>query len=65
MESGLETKIAGGLPDSEIAGAVSGMMHAFEAFKEANDQRLAEIEQRMADVVTANKVDRIGEALDR
>ena len=65
MESGLETKIAGGLPDSEIAGAVSGMMHAFEAFKEANDQRLAEIEQRMADVVTADKVDRIGEALDR
>src|SRR6266508_3536566 len=65
METGLETKVAGTVPDSEIAGALSGMMHAFEAFKEANDERLSQIEQRMADVVTADKVDRIGEELDR
>ena len=42
METGLETKVAFG-----------DMMQAFEAFKEANDERLAQIETRMgADVVT-------------
>jgi HK97 family phage major capsid protein len=66
MESGLETKIAALPPESEIAGAFGDMMRAFEAFKDANDERLDDIEKRMsADVVTAEKVDRIGEALDR
>src|SRR5919106_6613888 len=66
MERGLETKIAGGMPDSEIAGAFGDMMRAFEAFKETNDERLAEIERRMApDVVTAEKLDRISDGLDR
>ena len=37
METGLETKVAFG-----------DFMQAFEAFKEANDERLAQIEQRMA-----------------
>ncbi len=38
---------------------------AFEAFKDANDERLAQIEKRMsADVVTAEKVDRINRAID-
>jgi HK97 family phage major capsid protein len=38
---------------------------AFEAFKEANDERLAQIEKRMsADVVTSEKVDRISKAMD-
>ena len=62
MQTGLETKIAragsGELQDD--------VMRAFEAFKEANDERLAAIEQRMsADVLTEEKVDRIGAALDR
>lgn len=66
MDRELETKIAGGVPGSEIAGAFNDMMRAFEAFKDANDERLAEIEKRMtADVVTADKLERIGEALDR
>ncbi|MEI8177967.1 MAG: phage major capsid protein, partial [Aestuariivirga sp.] len=54
METGLETKVAFG-----------DMMQAFEAFREANDERLAEIEKRMStDVVTAEKVDRINRAVD-
>lgn len=54
MDTGLETKVAFG-----------DMMQAFEAFKAANDERLAQIEMRMsADVVTAEKVDRINRAVD-
>jgi HK97 family phage major capsid protein len=41
------------------------LLRAFEAFKETNDQRLDEIERRMsADVVTADKLDRINRSLD-
>jgi HK97 family phage major capsid protein len=51
---GLETKVAFG-----------DMMQAFEAFREANDERLAQIEARMsADTVTAEKVERINRAVD-
>jgi HK97 family phage major capsid protein len=58
VTTGLETKIAGGIPHDEL-------MEAFVAFKDANDERLGEIEKRMsADVVTAEKVDRIGKAID-
>jgi len=40
-------------------------MGAFEAFRQANDERLAEIEQRTsADILTSEKVDRISAALD-
>jgi HK97 family phage major capsid protein len=40
-------------------------MEAFEGFREANDERLGAIEKRMsADVLTEEKVDRIGRALD-
>ncbi len=54
MDNGLETKVAFG-----------DFMQAFEAFKEANDDRLSQIEQRMsADVVTSDKVDRINRAVD-
>jgi HK97 family phage major capsid protein len=54
MDGGLETKVAFG-----------DMMQAFEAFKDANDERLAQIEARMsADVVTTEKVDRINRAVD-
>jgi HK97 family phage major capsid protein len=54
MDNGLETKVAFG-----------DFMQAFEAFKEANDERLSQIEGRMsADVVTTEKVDRINRAID-
>lgn len=51
-------------PDA-IADAFDGFMHAFEAFKEANDVRLDEIERKLsADVVTRDKVERINKAVD-
>ncbi len=54
MDNGLETKVAFG-----------DFMQAFEAFKDANDERLGQIEQRMsADVVTSDKADRINRAID-
>ena len=54
----LEMKVAAGTAQDDV-------LIAFEAFKEANDERLAQIEKRMsADVVTAEKVDRIGRAID-
>lgn len=55
MDTTLETKVAFG-----------DVMEAFEAFKDANDERLGQIEKRMsADGVTSGKVDRIGQALDQ
>lgn len=57
----LETKGAGG----ETARAFEEFLEAFEAFKETNDQRLAEIEQRGAsDALVAEKLARIEETLD-
>ncbi|MET3779332.1 HK97 family phage major capsid protein [Rhizobium alvei] len=48
-----------------IADAFDGFMGAFEAFREANDRRLDEIERKLsADVVTTEKVDRINRAID-
>ena len=55
----LETKISGTQAD------YGDVLGAFEAFKDANDERLAQIEKRQsADVVTSEKVDRINKALD-
>jgi HK97 family phage major capsid protein len=55
----LETKVAGSTAEHD------DMFVAFEAFKEANDERLDQIEKRMsADVVTSEKVDRINKAMD-
>lgn len=52
------------VPETMTA-AFDDFMEAFEAFKEANDIRLGEIEQKMtADVVTREKVDRINRAVD-
>lgn len=52
------------VPETMTA-AFDDFMEAFEAFREANDQRLHEIEQKMsADVVTRDKVDRINRAID-
>lgn len=50
---------------SDIGDVYGDFLHAFEAFKETNDQRLGDIERRMsADVVTTDKLDRINRALD-
>ena len=65
--SDLETKIAGaGTPSpADINNAMDDFLCAFDDFKQANDQRLGEIEKRMsADVLTTSKVDRINAALD-
>jgi HK97 family phage major capsid protein len=60
METGLETKIM----SMDDHGLVP-VMQAFEAFKEANDERLDQLEKRMAaDAVTTEKVERINKALD-
>ena len=56
----LETKAI--TPD--IKTAFDDFLAAFEAFKQANDERLAGLETRSADVLTEEKVDRINRALD-
>lgn len=56
-----ETKALG----DDVSGAFDEFMHAFEAFKEANDDRLGQLEKRMAsDVLTVEKVDRISRSMD-
>ena len=57
----LETKDGAG--DREIKDAFGDFLRAFEAFKESNDARLADIEKRGGDVVLEEKVDRINTAL--
>ena len=52
------------VPETMTA-AFDDFMEAFEAFKETNDRRLGEIEQKLtADVVTRDKLDRINRAMD-
>ncbi len=52
------------VPETMTA-AFDDFMEAFGAFKDANDRRLGEIEQKLtADVVTRDKVDRINRAMD-
>jgi HK97 family phage major capsid protein len=49
----------------ELSDAFDEFMTSFETFKEANDERLGQIETRMsADVITSDKVDRVSRALD-
>jgi HK97 family phage major capsid protein len=55
-----ETKAA----TPEIKDAFDDFLRAFEAFKDANDERLAALERRSADVLTEEKVARIDKALD-
>ncbi len=55
-----ETKSGG----PEVSAAFEEFMSAFEAFKDANDQRLGELERRGADAITAEKVERINAVLD-
>src|SRR5438477_6623591 len=60
-----ETKAVLGTPHGQPGLDHSDVMRAFEAFKQANDERVAEIERRMsADVLLEEKVDRINAALD-
>ena len=50
---------------TELRDAFSEFLSAFEQFKDANDERLTQIERRMtSDVVTADKVERINDAMD-
>ena len=61
MTTQLHTKSA---PD-DVAGAFDEFARAFEAFRDTNDTRLAEIETRLtADVVTEEKLQRIDAAVD-
>lgn len=63
----LENKAAhDGAPSSlDVVEAFDEFMTSFEAFKESNNERLAQIERRVgADVVTVEKMDRINRALD-
>jgi len=63
--TGIETKAAGDVSGTEVAMAFDEFMQAFEAFKETNDDRLNQIENRIsADVVTSEKLARISDALD-
>ena len=56
---GLETKSA------DVADAFDTFMTTFEAFRSANDEKLAQIERRLgADAVTTERVERISRALD-
>ncbi len=58
-----ETKMA--LSPSSQGHEINEFRSAFEAFKEANDQRLAEIEKKQsADTISVEKVERINRAID-
>lgn len=57
----VETKSTG----NEVANAFEDFMRAFESYKETNDERLAQVEQRIGtDVVTTEKMDRISRSMD-
>ncbi|WP_029619244.1 phage major capsid protein [Pseudorhizobium marinum] len=48
-----------------VTAAFEDFIEAFEAFKDVNDRRLGEIEQKLtADVVTRDKMDRVNRAMD-
>jgi HK97 family phage major capsid protein len=48
-----------------VTAAFEEFMEAFEAFKDVNDRRLGEIEQKLtADVVTRDKMERVNRAVD-
>jgi HK97 family phage major capsid protein len=53
------------LPAGDLAGAFDEFMRTFEAFKEANDERLDGIERRVsADTLTTDKLERLNRAVD-
>ena len=50
----------------EVRHALDELMRAFDAFKQANNERLAQIDQRLSsDVVTEEKLSRVNSALSR
>ncbi len=49
----------------EIKAATGELAHAFEAFKDANDERLIAIERKRGDAVLEEKVNRIGNEVTR
>ena len=58
---GMENKVI----DTDVGAAFDEFLRAFEAFKETNDERLGQIERRMAvDLVTTDKLVRIDRAID-
>lgn len=61
IDTELETK--SGIPGDNLV-THGDMMRAFEAFKEANDERLAEIDKRGGDPLLEEKVARIDRAID-
>jgi len=62
----LETKMLDTRDDNsrEVKNALAEMRQTFEAFKNANDERLAQLERRSADGLTEEKVERINRSLD-
>lgn len=65
MRDNKETKMQTKTVLNEHKTAISDFNQTFKAFKDANDQRLSEIEAKSAaDVLTTAKVDRINAALD-
>jgi HK97 family phage major capsid protein len=64
IHESLEFK-AEGISSGSISTAFDEFMRDFQEFKAANDERLEQIERRMsADVITADKLDRLNHALD-
>ena len=61
-----ETKAAGdGASALDLKNAFEDFLGAFDTFKQANDDRLGELERKLsADVITEEKVARISDALD-
>lgn len=56
---------AAGDPAVDVASAFDDFMRTFETYKAQNDHRLIEMEKRVGvDVITTDKLDRIGAALD-
>lgn len=67
MTAGQEKRapeVKSALDEGDVTGAFHDFMNAFESFKEANDEKLKQLETRSADVVTSEKVERISKALD-
>ncbi|SEB91673.1 phage major capsid protein, HK97 family [Nitratireductor aquibiodomus] len=57
-------EVKSALDEGDVTGAFHEFMNAFETFKEANNEKLKQLETRSADVVTVDKVERISQALD-
>ena len=61
----LESKALSGLAESrEIKDAFDEFMRTFDTFKAENNEKLAKLERRQADVVTVDKVERLNQAVD-